>query len=91
MDIVISLKTPLCTVCNITVKNMETLNLHMKNVHQETDSERIDRVADTVKLALKQELIKSVTKPYKPSFDCTESGIIFKWPSRLYLFKEKEG
>ena len=57
---------------------METLNLHMKNVHQETDSERIDRVADTVKLALKQELIKSNTKPNKPSFDCTECGIIFK-------------
>ena len=78
MDVVISLKTPLCTLCDITVKNIETLNVDMKNVHQETDSERICRVTDTVKSALKQERIKSDNKINKPSFDCTECGLIFE-------------
>ena len=57
---------------------METLNVHMKNVHQETDSERIERVTDAVKSSLKQELIKSDNKINKPSFDCTECGLIFE-------------
>ena len=34
----------------------------MKNVHSENDHERIERVTDTVKSALKQELIKNNTK-----------------------------
>ena len=52
--------------------------MHMKNVHSENDHERIERVTDTVKSALKQELIKNNTKLNIPSFDCSECGLIFK-------------
>ena len=57
---------------------MEILNTHMKNVHQETDHERIARVTATVKSSLNQESIKRNTEQNKPSLDCSECGEIFK-------------
>ena len=52
--------------------------MHTKNVHSENDHEIIERVTDTVKSALKQELIKNNTELNIPSFDCSECGMIFK-------------
>ena len=52
---------------------MEQLNIHMKNIHQESDHERIYRVTETVKSALAQESLNGNEKVY----DCSECGLIF--------------
>ena len=38
---------------------MEQLNLHMKNLHQESDSDRLERLTDTFKSTLIQESKKT--------------------------------
>ena len=55
MVVKVSLRTPVCNLCDKTLNNMEQLNIHMKNVHQESEHERIYRVTATVKSALAQE------------------------------------
>ena len=57
---------------------MDTLNLHMKRVHNETENDRICRVTDTVKSALEQEQMKKKNKHNNPCFDCSVCGMIFK-------------
>ena len=89
MDVVISLKTPLCVVCNMTVKNMEMLNMHMENAHQESDHERMTRVTDTVKAALHQESIKMNNIQNIKSLDCTECGMVFQTIEEQHSHNQK--
>ena len=51
---------------------MEVLSAHMKNVHQESDSQRIERLQLTIGSALEKNL-----KGNLHSLDCTECGIMF--------------
>ena len=36
-----------CPVCKKSVQNMELLTVHMKNVHEKTDHNRINRLTET--------------------------------------------
>ena len=60
------------------MKNMEQLNVHLKNIHQESDSDRIDRLTDTFKSALVEESIKSASVKNMISYSCTECGLLFE-------------
>ena len=48
---------------------MEVLNTHMKNIHLESDHERIARLTKSFTLALNPE--------YAVGFDCSECGELF--------------
>ena len=61
-----------CTPCKTVFEKMEVLNFHMKSVHQESDSDRIERLALTIGSALAQE-----SNILKTSQDCTECGTEF--------------
>ena len=67
-----------CPKCDKTVRNMEILYMDMKNVHQETEYERIDRVTQTVKMFAQQESDEGVIIANRKSFDCSECGTIFE-------------
>ena len=53
---------------------METLRMHMKTVHNESEDEKILRVAQTVESALKK---KVSFEANSTSLDCTECGLCF--------------
>ena len=73
------MKNPSCDQCNIMFGSMEVLSVHMKLVHNETDSMRIDRLSETVKSTMcnKSINIKIISDKKHVSFDCTECGLIF--------------
>ena len=58
----------------------------MKNVHQESEHERIHRVTETVKSALAQES----TKVHIKSYDCSECGFIFATSDEQNNHNQKE-
>ena len=75
---------------------MEILNLHMKNIHLESDHERLDRVTDTVKSSLNEEsLQRSTSKKEQDShvksqiFDCSEFGKIFPTREDMNIHNKK--
>ena len=68
------LTKPVCTICNAHIQNMETLRIHMKNVHNESEHEKLDRVQHTVESAFRKDTIANATKT---SLDCTECGLLF--------------
>ena len=49
------LTNPTCTMCNRNFQNMEQLQIHMQVIHGESDHERIDRLTDTISVAVKSE------------------------------------
>ena len=61
-----------CNLCNKHFEKMEVLNMHMKSIHQESDSDRIERLALTIGSALAQDSNK-----VKKSQDCSECGTLF--------------
>ena len=59
---------------------METLNTHMKSVHDESDHMRIIRLTESFEAAIKQQQIgktEDFTQINAKSLDCTECGVIF--------------
>ena len=56
---------------------METLGIHMKKIHMESDSDRITRLELTIQESLN---VKHVPK----IFDCSECGEVFKEKSKMY-------
>ena len=75
MDVSITLKNPVCTLCDKTVNNIEQLNVHMKFAHHELDNDIIDRLTDNVKSALIQESSKTSIQQSIKSYSCTECGV----------------
>ena len=49
------MKTPDCNICYSTFDNFELLNKHMQNAHQETDNDRMIRLAETFQSARQNE------------------------------------
>ena len=74
-----ALKTPVCTLCNMNFSKMEDLNIHMKNIHQETDDTRMLRLTQTVEAGLnpKPSVIIMNNALKVKNFDCSECGDIF--------------
>ena len=79
-------KNPVCAFCDVKYRNMQDLNKHMKNIHFETDSMRLDRLE---LLAISGSKLKSAIVPSvdtltikeeknNKSTDCTDCGILFK-------------
>ena len=73
-----TMKAPLFTICHNRYEKMEFLNLHMKTVHQETDSMRMDRLAKTVKKVKIYEgkEVKIDSTKMSKSLDCRECGVM---------------
>ena len=71
---------PVCTLCCMKFSKMEYLNIHMKNMHQETDDMGIQRLTKTVKASVSPtpSVIQEVLEPKLTIFDCTDCGLIFK-------------
>ena len=69
------LVNPVCDSCNKKFQIMEELNVHMKNMHSETDSMRLIRLEKLLmpKVAPTITIIPSNEKLY----DCSECGSIF--------------
>ena len=76
--VMISLKNPECKKCNKIVKNMEMLNVHMRNVHQESDNDRMIRVTEVVKSVVQQESMHVNNVRQMNIFDCSECGLLFQ-------------
>ena len=74
----ISLKNPKCNKCYKSVKNMEILNVHMRNVHHESDSDRIVRVTELVKSVVRQDSTNVDNVGVMNIFDCSECGLWFQ-------------
>ena len=49
------LQPPECNLCTKSFQSLEVFNVHMKNVHMESEDERITRVTKTISLALTPE------------------------------------
>ena len=75
MDPIPAIKNPKCTQCNMTFSRMSFFDLHMRNVHGETEYMRINRLSDSVKEVLFPEPVK--IKLVQKSLDCSECGILF--------------
>ena len=74
-----ALKNTICDVCGIIENSFINLNLHMKNMHSETDSERLHRTEQLLLSVANQKQESYKSPPIKIfSFDCTECGISFK-------------
>ena len=67
---------PVCDVCNTKFKSIQVMNVHMKNIHSETDDLRIKRLENFIGMTLQQESIMKKVQVSK-SFDCTECGLLF--------------
>ena len=93
LEVSITMKNPMCTLCNKTLTNMEQLNLHMKNLHQESDSDRLERLTDTFKSTLIQESKKTNCGQDLNSYSCTECGLLFVtvWELNSHNKKRHEG
>ena len=50
----------------------------MKNIHEESELDRIERTTETVKLILEKESMNVNNDLKTKSFDCTECGLLFK-------------
>ena len=74
---------------NKTLMNMEQLNLHMKNLHQESDSDRLERSTDTFKSTLIQESKKTNRGQDLKSYSCTECDLLFVTVGELNSHNEK--
>ena len=70
-------QTPDCILCKKSFRNMESLDVHMKNVHLETDNDRITRLTATFSSIFKPEPMISIIEKSN-IFDCSECGVIFK-------------
>ena len=68
-----ALTNPECTQCNIKFAKASYFDMHMKNVHEETDYMRIIRLSNTVKDVLQPEPVEP--KSMQKSLDCSECGI----------------
>ena len=65
------MRTPDCSICKIKFEKMEYLNIHMKNIHQESDNDRKNRL---------ELLIQESTNSGKivKDFSCSECRHTFK-------------
>ena len=71
------LQTPICDVCGIITSSLVNLNQHMKNIHSETDRERLNRSEQLLMShILQQEFTNKIVKDVS-IYDCSECGIIF--------------
>ena len=72
------MKNPVCDICKKSFLKMEYLNTHMKVQHDESDSMRVERLTETVNLALCNEHtnVKQSGSQLK-SLDCSECGEVF--------------
>ena len=73
-QVVMALKSPSCTSCNIRFENMERLNVHMRVKHQETDDLRIVRLTQFMQKAITRD---SSIVIWTKSLDRTECGEVF--------------
>ena len=64
------MNNPVCTICNTKFQILEHLNKHMAIVHQESDSERMDRLTVTIKSSVNSQNIDQ-------DFSCSECGEYF--------------
>ena len=80
------LKNPMCEVCGVPVKHLVELNLHMMNIHSETDDQRINRMDKFLMSLTNQDLTFS---PNIKSFDCTECGYVFNNEKDMKLHNDK--
>ena len=60
-----------CNVCYIAFDKIENLNLHIKNIHHETDSIRLDRLEHSLGSAFNKKPSVIVSNKMK-QFDCSE-------------------
>ena len=67
---------PVCDLCDTKFSSAEVLSVHMKNIHNESDSMRITRLEKLIYLAVQKESIIKEVQIIK-SYDCTECGILF--------------
>ena len=66
------MKNPVCDPCNIKFRTLPDLNMHMKNIHSESDSMRLDRLQHIVSAEVYPKRNISIM------FDCSQCGIIFQ-------------
>ena len=59
------LKNPDCTLCPKTFPKVEVLNDHMKLIHQESPSMRVERLEQTIKASLEKLSIILITARVK--------------------------
>ena len=71
------LKNPVCTLCNKTFPKLEVLNDHMKLIHQESPSMRVERLERTIRASLEKTSKNTDGSKCQKSLDCTECGICF--------------
>ena len=68
---------PSCDLCSIKYGNMQELALHMKNIHDETDSRRITRLENWLSNPVSNQSTTTLPSNVK-IYDCTKCGTIFK-------------
>ena len=64
-----------CSDCNFKLENIQDLNKHMIQVHQETDSMRIERLTMTFEAMERKTKADSLIN--SKLFDCSECGDLF--------------
>ena len=57
-----ALQNPKCYTCKKTFSKMEYMHTHMKNVHGESDHERLERFTQTLKSVVNQKPVKENNK-----------------------------
>ena len=59
------MQNPVCSICNTNFKKMEILNTHMKVMHSETDSMRMERLTITIECGVifstEKKLVRKMT------------------------------
>ena len=68
---------PVFPECKTNIQSMELLSIHMKNVHGETDHNRISRLTQTFTSESKRESEKGENFVQHKIPDCSECGIVF--------------
>ena len=71
------LLTLMCDVCGIITSSLVNLNQQMKNIHSETDSERLNRSEQLLMSHILQKKVTNKIVKDVSIYDCSECGIIF--------------